>query len=251
MHGLDGLVDAGVASCFEGGSEPVWSIAPGGHHIAAFYRNGALHHLVNRAIVELALLHAAQLAGDPEADLLELAWEDALATRDLLKFEFFFAEKDEFRNQLRVEMELIDPAWAERIRSGGSAADLLLQANPQPLLIAHRALRSFLDAQWILASHLASIDPRTAIERAQMINTMLGIGRQHVLQGHVYGEDSVSSELLSAALKAAANRDVLDPGREDVRAGRVDWLAQIEEVISRLRTIDELERELREGVLAG
>jgi glycerol-3-phosphate O-acyltransferase len=249
-HGLDGLVDAGVASCFEGGSEPVWSIAPGGHHIAAFYRNGALHHLVNRAIVELALLHAARLAGDPDADLLELAWQDALATRDLLKFEFFFAEKDEFREQMRVEIELIDPDWAQRIRTGGSAAELLLQTGSQPLLIAHRALRSFLDAQWIVASYLASIDPRTAIDKAQVIKTLLGVGRQHVLQGHVYGDESVSSELFAPALKAAANRDVLDPGREDVHAARVVWLEQIGEVISRLQMIDELERELRAGVLA-
>jgi glycerol-3-phosphate O-acyltransferase len=151
---------------------------------------------------------------------------------------------------MRVEVELIDPDWAERIRSRGSATELLLHPDPQPLLIAHRALRSFLDAQWILASYLASIDPRTAIDRTQAIKTLLGIGRQHVLQGHVYGEESVSSELFGAALKAAANRDVLDPGREDVRAARVAWLEQIEEVISRLRTIDEMERELRKGVLA-
>ena len=250
MRGLDGLVDAGVARRFDGGIEPVWSIAPGGYHIAAFYRNGALHHLVNRAIVELALLRATSLAGNPDADLIELAWEDALATRDLLKFEFFFAEKEEFREQMRVEMELIDPEWARSVRTGGTAAELLLQSESQPLLVAHRALRSFLDAQWIVASYLSSIDPRTAVDRDVTIRKLLGIGRQHVLQGRVYGEESVSSELFAAALKAAANRDVLDPGRNEVHAARIAWLAQIEEVIGRLRTIDELDRELSHGVLA-
>jgi glycerol-3-phosphate O-acyltransferase len=250
-RGLDSLVDAGVASCFTGGLEPVWQIAPGGHHIAAFYRNGALHHLVNRAIVELALLHAASFVGDPEADLLELAWEDALATRDLLKFEFFFADKDEFRDQLWHELDLIDPEWTARIRAAGTAAELLSQrSSPQRLLVAHRALRSFVDAQWIVASHLASIDPRTPIDRPATIKRLLGIGRQHVLRGRVYGEESVSSELFAAALKAAANRDVLDPGRDEARAGRLAWLAQLEEVIGRLRTIDGLDRELREGMLA-
>jgi len=53
---LDQLESAGVLTCYRGGTEPVWSIAPGSHLVAAFYRNGALHHLLNRAIVELALL---------------------------------------------------------------------------------------------------------------------------------------------------------------------------------------------------
>jgi glycerol-3-phosphate O-acyltransferase len=250
-RGLDSLVDAGVASCFDGGHEPVWSIAPGGHHIAAFYRNGALHHLVNRAIIELALLHAASFVGDPDANLVELAWEDALATRDLLKFEFFFAEKDEFRAQLRVEMDLIAPDWTRRLRATETAAELLLQRSQErPLLVAHRALRSFLDAQWIVASHLASLSPSAVIDRAEVIKTLIGIGRQHVLQGHVYGGESVSSELFAAALKAAANRELLDPARDDLRTAQIAWLEQIEEVIERLRTIDELEREVREGMLA-
>jgi hypothetical protein len=66
----------------------------------------------------------------------------------------------------------------------------------------------------------------------------------------LYGEESVSSELFEGALKAARNRDVLDPGREEILAGRVAWRDQLEEVIARLRTIDSLDRELREGVLA-
>jgi glycerol-3-phosphate O-acyltransferase len=250
-RGLDSLVDAGVARHYDGGLEPVWSIAPDSHHIAAFYRNGALHHLVNRAIVELAVLRAASFVGDPEADLLEVAWEDALATRDLLKFEFFFAEKEEFREQLRVEMDLIGPDWAQLLRATGTAAELLRQSSAErPLLVAHRALRSFVDAQWIVASHLASLDPRAVIDRARFVKTMIGIGRQHVLQGRVYGDESVSSELFAAALKAADNRGLLDRERDDVNAARVAWLEQLEEVIGRLRIIDELEREVREGMLA-
>ena len=31
---------------YDGGTDPVWSIAPGRHAVAAYYRNGAIHHLV-------------------------------------------------------------------------------------------------------------------------------------------------------------------------------------------------------------
>ena len=50
-------------------------------------------------------------------------------------------------------------------------------------------------------------------------------------------------------MKLAANRDVLDPGREEVREGRRAWVAELEEVITRLRTIDGLDQRLLEGVL--
>ena len=68
---------AGVASVYAGGTEPVWSIAAGSHRVAAFYRNGALHHLVNRAIVELALLHVAVETAGRRGDV-DAAWEEAL-----------------------------------------------------------------------------------------------------------------------------------------------------------------------------
>ncbi|NED63464.1 glycerol-3-phosphate acyltransferase, partial [Streptomyces sp. SID10244] len=49
------LTDAGVLTAYDGGTDTVWSIAPGNHAVAAYYRNGALHHFVDRAIVELGL----------------------------------------------------------------------------------------------------------------------------------------------------------------------------------------------------
>ena len=40
------------SSASTAGREPVWSIGADRHHVAAFYRNGALHHLLNRAMLE-------------------------------------------------------------------------------------------------------------------------------------------------------------------------------------------------------
>lgn len=241
---LDSLVDAGALQVYEGGTEPVWTIAPGGHHVAAFYRNGALHHFVNRAVVELALLRVA--AHPEDGDPLDVAWEDALRLRDLLKFEFFFADKALFREELREELDRLDPSWADKVQSADAATDVLLDSR---MLVAHRALRSFLDAQWIVASQLAGMDPRSAVDRNAFLDACQGIGKQHVLQGHVHGAESVSRELFASAMKLAANRDILDPGREEVRDGRRAWVAELEEVITRLRTIDGLDQRLLEGVL--
>jgi glycerol-3-phosphate O-acyltransferase len=240
------LVDAGVVSCFEGGTEPVWSIAHGRHHVAAFYRNGAVHHLVNRAIIELAILGIAD--GPRHDDLLDLAWDDALELRDLLKFEFFFADKERFRLELAAELELLDHDWRDRVDTPDDAAGLLVESR---MLIAHRALRSFVDAQLVVAQRLAVRDPRSAVERDAFIDECLGVGRQMLLQGALHGAESVSAELYATALKLAANRDLVDPGRDDVRVARLAFLAEIEELVSRVGRIGDLEVALLEEVLDG
>ena len=81
-----------------GGLEPVWAICARPTPRGAFYRNTSIHFLVNRAIAELVLVRVAE---GPAAATGSRSWEEALRLRDLLKFEFFFARKEEFRHELR------------------------------------------------------------------------------------------------------------------------------------------------------
>ena len=108
---LGALIREGVVSEYPGGSESVYAINPDKHQEAAFYRNAIIHFFLNRAIVELALLHAAEAAApDPE----EAVWQEALRLRDLLKFEFFFARKREYAEEMRAEATLMEPGWESR-----------------------------------------------------------------------------------------------------------------------------------------
>jgi len=236
---LDSLAAQGIVRLYDEGTEPVWSIAPDRHHEAAFYRNGALHHLVDRAIVELALLAVARER--PEGDPVEAAFEDALRIRDLLKFEFFFPEKEQFRANLVRELELIDPDWRDHV-ADTDAARVMLRATGT--LTAHRALRTFFDAQLVVARRLAERDPRDPVERDTFLQECVSVGLQLQLQGLVHGSESVSRELYGAALDLAANRDLVDPGREELRAGRQAFLEEIEEVLDRVRRIGEIDDEL-------
>jgi len=241
---LDALVNADVVDIFDGGTQPVWSIAQGRHHVAAFYRNGALHHFIIRAIVELVVL---RLATDPnKEDRVERAWEDALALRDLLKFEFFFGDKPKFLAELQTELEYMDPQWRERVTDEHGPAHLL---SGRRTLVAHRALRSFLDAQLVVAEQLTETDPRTAVDPSALSDRCLGVGRQMLLQGRLHGAESVSKELFDAALRLAVNRDLVDPGRDEVRGAREAWRAEVQEVIDRLIRIGELDSAMLEGVL--
>jgi glycerol-3-phosphate O-acyltransferase len=238
------LVDAGVVTVYEGGREPVWSIEPGRHHVAAFYRNGVIHHLVNRAIVELALLKLSR--GPAVEDPIAVAWEDVLAIRDLLKFEFFFADKPSFRLELGDELNRFASDWRERV---GSPEEMALLLDSTPTFVAHRALRSFFDAQLVVARILAERDPRQGFDKAQFLDECLGVGRQLLLQGQLHGPESVSQELYAAALQLAENRDVVDPGREEVRLARQRFLAEVEEVLERVSHIGRLDAVRLQAVL--
>src|SRR5205814_9916256 len=109
---LDALIENGVVTCFAEGPEAVYAIGPDKHLIASHYRNTLLHFFVNGAIAELALLRAAE---DGVADPTDEFWDEALRLRDLLKFEFFFAGKEAFREELRAEVRLHDPEWERRV----------------------------------------------------------------------------------------------------------------------------------------
>lgn len=57
---LHQLVASGVVGVYDAGTEPVWGIGADQHLAAAFYRNTAIHILVDRAIAETALLAAVE-----------------------------------------------------------------------------------------------------------------------------------------------------------------------------------------------
>ncbi|MGQ0631379.1 MAG: glycerol-3-phosphate 1-O-acyltransferase [Sporichthyaceae bacterium] len=241
---LDRLVAYGVATNFDGGPEPVWSIQPGQHRVAAFYRNSALHHLVTRAIVELALLHVSGkgVADDPIAE----AWAEAQRLRDLLKFEFFFPPTEQFLDDVVDEMRLIDPNWSQRATEDG-AAELLASSH---LLVAHRALRSFLDAQVVVATALAERDPAIEVVEGPFLSQCLGLGQQMLLRGRLHRADSVSRELYGTALRLARHKGLLETGGEEIRRARQDFVAEVTGVLERLGRIARLEEDLLDEVLA-
>src|SRR5499427_8911009 len=53
---LGALSQQNVVTIYAGGEEPVYAIERGQHLVAAFYRNSAIHHFVDRAVAELVLL---------------------------------------------------------------------------------------------------------------------------------------------------------------------------------------------------
>src|SRR4051794_19525438 len=223
---LAALAEQKVVTVYEGGEEPVYAIDRGQHLVAAFYRNSAIHHVIDRAIAELVMLR------DP-AD----RWEEAMRLRDQLKFEFFFPERDAYRQQISAELERLDPDW--------ETADGRTVLCGAPLLVAHRVLRSFVDAQLVVAERLAARDPRKPVVEPEFLTECSGVAQQMLLQGRLHGPESLSRELFAGALRLAANLDLVDPGREELGLRRQDWAAQVRDVVARVAVIDELDAAAR------
>jgi glycerol-3-phosphate O-acyltransferase len=228
---LDALVRSGVATCFAGGLEPVWAISPDRSLEAAFYRNGAAHFFVTRAIAELVVARATE--GGDRMD----AWREARRLRDLLKFEFFFPAKKEFGEELAAELRLVDPESEQRPLDADDVWEQLAAARPH---LAHRVLQSFLEAYGVVAERLAAHDPHTAVDEKAFLRECLGVARQWRMQGRIHSAESISRELFSNGLKLAANRGLLDQRADDLVARRRAFAHEITDVVRRLERIREL-----------
>ena len=236
QRAVDVLVQSGVVSAFTEGLDSVYLIGPDQHLTAAYYRNTIIHFFVNASIAELALLRTAEV--DPGAAPAEF-WDETLRLRDLLKFEFFFADKDAFRAEVGEEVALHSgPTWEARLTEGSDA--ILAALRRFKPFSAHRVLRPFLEAYRVVSDALERHDPAQPIEEASVLTTCLALGKQYRLQRRIRRTESVSKVLFATALRLAQNRELLNPGTPDLLERRRAFAAEIRAVIRRIDAIDAL-----------
>jgi glycerol-3-phosphate O-acyltransferase len=221
----------------------VWTIRPGQHLAAAYYRNTVIHYFVTGAIAELALLRAAE---DGVADRRREFLEEALRLRDLLKFEFFFTEKDVFREELAAEMAFHDEHWEKAFEEGPVAlAELVARIKP---LSAHRVLRPFVEAYRVVADALLRHGDEAAIEEERFLRECLALGRQYVLQRRISRQESVSKVIFKSAFELARNRGLCDAGTPELGARRRAFAHELRETIRRIEGVQALVRARQAGV---
>jgi glycerol-3-phosphate O-acyltransferase len=223
-----------VVTSSDAGEGAVHLIGVDQHLAAAFYRNAIIHFFLNSAIAELALLRVADA---DQSDNLAAFWDEALELRDLLKFEFFFAEKEEFRQSLGAELDLIDAQWRERVRGGQEEIRYLLQGF-RPLS-AHTVLRSFLEAYGVVAEALERHPAAQEVDGRELLATCLTLGRRRLLQRRIQSPESVSSLLFDTGLQLARNRHLVEPAG-DVAARRRTFARQIGDVKRRLDVVESI-----------
>lgn len=199
---VDALSGGHPVTRIDSGREPVWRISPECEHTAAFYRNSVIHAFLETSIVELALAHA----GHAEGDRLQAFWNQAMRLRDLLKFDFYFADSAAFRENIAEEMGWHED-WEAHIVAGGDEIDAMLYAK-RPLM-SDAMLRVFFEAYEIVADVLR--DAPADIGEKELTQLALGVGRQYVAQGRVSSSEPVSTLLFATARQVVADQNLLEP----------------------------------------
>ena len=216
---LDSLTATELLQSFDKGTVPVYLIAPGQQLAAAYYRNTIVHYFLSSAIAEVALASA-------EGEAQEQAVPEAImALRDLLKFEFFFKRKNEFRDEAIQYLDARYPDW----RTGGSVLD----SRSAPLF-GHGLLRSFIEAYWILAQVLVSYGEQdlAAEEEEALVSECLNRGEELLLRKEIKTEAALSQPLFSNAIRLAKHRRLVSDAGDDREVRRVAFAAEVDSAIA-------------------
>lgn len=199
---VDALSNGHPITRVDSGREPVWLIGPNEEHAAAFYRNSVIHAFLETSIVELALAYARRADGDR----MKAFWTQAMRLRDLLKFEFYFADSATFRENIAEEMAWHDN-WEAHVAAGGEEIDAMLFAK-RPLM-SDAMLRVFVEAYEIVADVLRDVP--ADVTQKDLTELALGVGRQYVAQTRVRSSESVSTLLFATAYQVVADQDLIAP----------------------------------------
>jgi glycerol-3-phosphate O-acyltransferase len=225
------LVDSGLITRYDGGPEVVYTIAPEHHAEANYYRNTTIHHFVNKAIAELALMHVVAF----NQGITRAFWDEAERLRDLFKFEFFYAPTEEFRDQLREELRRYDTEWEDRLEDGtGYAQRFLTEITP---LVAHTALLSFVEAYRVVADVLARMADDAELEEKECVSQSLAYGRQAYLQRRISSEASIGKLLFQNGYKLMANMGLTEGGNAALGQRRRQLSQDLRELAHRLEIV--------------
>jgi len=232
----DAMVRMGLLIRYDEGSDTVFGIEPGSHPMASYYRNTIIHHFVNKAIIELALLGVADATAEDAADVF---WSETERLRDLFKFEFFYPEKSAFRAQLNDELDRVDPGWQQRL-AGGSSAILSLLRDMRPL-VAHASLLQFIEAYSVVFDLLARLPAGESLDESECVSSALKEGKQAYLQRRITSEASIGKILFANGFRLASNLG-LTAGRpaaqgEELRMHRTRLLRDFKELSRRVERI--------------
>ena len=148
-------------------------------------------------------------------------WDAVVGLRDLLKFEFFFEPRDEFRATVTAELALHDPEWELHVAAGSAEVQNLLE-DIRPLT-AHTVLRSFLESYLVAATAIAQQSGRD-VEEKELLRRCKTLGRQYQLQQRIHSPESLARPLFTNAIQLAESRNLVsgpasDDERQRVRRG--------------------------------
>ena len=237
---LDDMVKSGLLERYDETQHPVYRISPGKQLAAAYYRNTIIHYFLSSAIAEMA---AASL--DDETRSTDAFWQTVFALRDLLKFEFFFKTKEQFRVDIEWYLHERYPVFAAS--DNVPTADAFFREHPP--LFGHSIMRSFVEAYKILARVLRDKGGYGIADDhvQQLLGECLKHGREMLLRKHIESETAISEPLFATAVKLARYRRLLGGPADELTSRRKAFAADVDtavHAINRLQRYHDQRQEL-------
>lgn len=182
----------------------------------SYYRNVVVHFFVNRAIAEMALSSLLD-EGHRDPDMVR---DRMLRYRDLLKFEFFFPEKERFLQDVDEDIAVDVPDWESVLDATGALGVLAKMGTP----VAHWAVLPILDAYQIVGDELESL--QDDFSEKKFLDACLDRAKLYRIEDRLISGESASQVLFKSALGLARNRDLIDRS-PDVEQRRAEFAAEI------------------------
>jgi glycerol-3-phosphate O-acyltransferase len=204
---------------------------------AAYYRNTIVHFFITTAIAEMAVVATTE---DQPAKI-ESFWDEVWALRDMLKFEFFFAEREAFRTEIAEDLDDHAPGWRETLTSGDRAS-VLRAIRPNA---AHWVLRPILESYLLVADGLVDADYRRDVDTKTLVKTCLALGEQYRLQKRITSAEAISTVVFEHAISLADNRGLLKGGGPERLTEREAFAAEIRHRVERVAEVERIAREGR------
>ena len=157
--------------------------------------------------------------------------------RDLLKFDFFFSDKEQFRDEMREEMSLYANDWESRVNDPDEARELLESIRP---FQSHRTLRAFFEAYSLVADRLVVSSSDDSNDESDLVRECLTSGKQYLRQRRLRSAEAVSKTLLQNGVKLAGNLDLLNSDSNSVDERRQRFANELHDTIRRLDAIHAL-----------
>lgn len=219
---VDTLVESGLLTRYEAGSENIYSIDPAKHSMASYYRNIIAHHFLDRAMIELVLF---DLRDADSGDVTAAFWTKIDRLRDLFKFEFFYPPRDEHRAAIEAELARIDPVWDRRLASGDRGiAQLIRRCQP---VVGHAILLPFAEAYSVVADLLTRAKPGDEVDQKALLDAALVEGRQAYLLRRISSEAAIGKLLFENGLSLMRHMGLADTATPDSLAARRALLAEL------------------------
>lgn len=223
---LNLLLESEIVQQIGSGVQAKYGIVAQNYLSAVYYSNMAVHQLVNRAFVEMAILGAAPYKGGERPLGF---WQEIMKVRDLFKFEFFYSHRARFSDEIEAELELIDPNWQKRFKDRNFRKLGILRE--QQVLVAQAILAPYIEAYLVVAQGLLEWPTGVEFDEKTLMESLLMLGEKMNWQGKVRRLESVSKPFLLNGIRLAKNRNLI-PTEQDSKRDEITAFCQELEIYS-------------------